>query len=641
MSGRIIGLLRPSVDMHTLGVSTVHKLLEECGISVAVPDRTVSRAAGQPSGANCGALLASWVAQEQLTELGFSYRLDPADAADLFGCLVRQMKARGLFAAQGGRIRHLYFAGLPAACERVKAEHGGLVTVFCGDESPSETLAKLGAPRSRWPAALVEEHAYDKARFGFGSDLVGAEMHRSVVAPPRDYPEYGTRRDTLVARLRYREQTHLPPLMRAHAGPYSAKREVAIGEFLQWCRSLASAGFLDVLSIGSSQLTQERFGENWGKRRNGGGLPVNSAEEYTRIWEAARPMLVRTYAGTTNIPQLARMYEETLNMAWHALSLWWFSQLDGRGPCPLGENLRAHFAALEVIAASGKPYEANVSHHFAFRGGDDATYVASGVLAARLAKQRGIRTYVLQNMLNTPKSTWGVQDLAKARTLLKLVRDLEDASFRVVYQPRAGLDYLSHDLSKAKAQLAAVSALMDDVEPQNPMTPEVIHVVSYSEGAFLANPELINESIQITTAALQEYRKLRHRGDVEDMTKDAEVESRTRKLTSEVTALLDAMERTIPALYSPQGLEIAFRAGFLPVPHLSGCRDDFPCAVSTKTQLVDGSVHVVTDCGDIMSCETRIGRATEAAREMVSVLQPWHRRATAAFGDSSQQQGSK
>jgi hypothetical protein len=67
--------------------------------------------------------------------------------------------------------------------------------------------------------------------------------------------------------------------------------------------------------------------------------------------------------------------------------------------------------------------EANVSHHFAFRGADDVTYVVSAVLAARMAKAAGIRHFVLQNMLNTPKSTWGIQDLAKSRAMLRPIRE--------------------------------------------------------------------------------------------------------------------------------------------------------------------------------------------------------------------------
>ena len=50
--------------------------------------------------------------------------------------------------------------------------------------------------------------------------------------------------------------------------------------------------------------------------------------------------------------------------------------------------------------------------------------------------------------------TWGVQDLAN-RAMLALLRQLEDDSFRVMLQPRAGLDYFRPDLYEAKIQLAA------------------------------------------------------------------------------------------------------------------------------------------------------------------------------------------
>lgn len=177
-------------------------------------------------------------------------------------------------------------------------------------------------------------------------------------------------------------------------------------------------------------------------------------------------MLVRAYAGTRDVAQLARMYENTLHIAWHALSLWWFCQIDGRGPYPVRENLRQHVETLRTIATTGKPFEANVPHHFAFRGADDTSYVVSAYLAAKLAKSLGIRQFVLQNMLNTPRGTWGIADLAKSRAMLRLVRQLEDERFRVILQPRAGLDSFSPDLLRARAQLAAATALMDDIEPR-------------------------------------------------------------------------------------------------------------------------------------------------------------------------------
>ena len=50
---------------------------------------------------------------------------------------------------------------------------------------------------------------------------------------------------------------------------------------------------------------------------------------------------------------------------------------------------------------------------------------------------------------------------------------------------------------------------MDDIDPNNEMSPEIIHVVSYSEALFLATPDILNDSIRITRTALNEYRRLK------------------------------------------------------------------------------------------------------------------------------------
>ena len=51
--------------------------------------------------------------------------------------------------------------------------------------------------------------------------------------------------------------------------------------------------------------------------------------------------------------------------------------------------------------------------------------------------------------------------------MLTLVKSLEDSNFKVILQPRAGLDYFKPDLEETKVQLAAVTALMDDIDPHN------------------------------------------------------------------------------------------------------------------------------------------------------------------------------
>jgi hypothetical protein len=541
--------------------------------------------------------------------LGFSYRLDPAQGADLFGRLLRLLKAKGLLSDRGSSIRAIFFAGLPEACRIVRQRYPELAGTFCGDETPGETLSILGLNPASIPRELAEGVAYDEDRLAFGRDLVRKGQYAALSPVDRSgYPEFGTAADNVMARLRFAQEAGLPPLIRAHVGPYLPDRKAAVDLFLKWARELAAAGHLDVLSIGTSQLTQSNFGEDWGDLPNGGGVPLNTPEEFAAVWQAARPMLVRSYAGTKDIPSLARMHEETIHIAWHALSLWWFSQLDGRGPYDVRENLRQHVETLKYVAATGKPFEPNVPHHFAFRGADDVTYVVSAVLAAKLAKRLGVRYFILQNMLNTPKGTWGVQDLAKSRAMLRLVRELEDDRFHVVLQPRGGLDYFSHDLDKAKAQLTAVTALMDDIEPRSPASPSIIHVVSYSEGSHLADPPVVNESIQITRQALAEYRRLRRKGDVPNMTRHPEVVSRMEGLLAEAHTVLGHIEAMITDPYTPEGLYQTFVAGFLPVPFLWGCREEFPKAVGWQTRLVRGAVRLVDDQGHPLSAANRLRR---------------------------------
>jgi len=613
----IFGLVRPVLDAHTLGISSVEQILRDCGLRAVVADAAICEAVGEPSKPESIARLERWIRERRITRLGFSYRLDPRQGAEAFGKLLYQLHSRKLLAEQEGPLAALYFAGLPEACRIVKREHGDLVEVFLGDETPGETLDKLGVAPSLRPREMTEEIAYDDARLAFARDLLRREKHHAVKRVNRaGYEGFGTRKDLLVARVRHGLKNDLPPLMRAHVGPYLPDRIKAVHLFLDWARQLAQAGFLDILSIGTSQLSQSNFGEDWGDKPNGGGVPLNSPEEFRAVWDAARPMLVRTYAGTKNVPQLARMCEETINMAWHALSFWWFSQMDGRGPYPVRENLEQHTQTLRFVAESGKPFEPNIPHHFAFRGADDVTYVVSAVLAARTAKLSGVRHFVLQAMLNTPKATWGVQDLAKARALLTLVRELEDENFSVFLQPRAGLDYFSHDLEKAKVQLAAVSALMDDIEPHDPHSPPIIHVVSYSEASHLADPAVVNESIQITRAAIEEYRRLRGRGEVEDMAGHAEARARTDELLEGGRAVLQAIESAIPRPYSAQGLYQVFRAGFLPVPYLWECRDEFRHAVQWQTRVVKGSVKVVDETGRVVPPHERGRVAAEMARNL-------------------------
>jgi len=604
------GLVKSELDAHTLGINHIAQLLAECGFTVHVAKAKIARAVDNISIQKHFLTFKKWVIQHNLTHIGLSYRLDPQQALEACVRLVEQIESDAqLSPKKGGLIQKVYFAGLPESCALMEREFGGKIVTFRGDETPKETLLKLGLPEHFIPRSIQEQSIYDELRMSFGKTLISQEKPFHI-RPYKgyDYPDFGTSKDHLIKRLSAAKSANQLPLTRVHAGPYLKDREKALALFSDWLKKLARTRFLDIVSVGSSQLSQSHFGKDWNDLPNGGGVPINSELELRAISEDAAPMLVRAYSATNNIPHVARLLEQNLNMAWHALSLWWFNQLDGRGPLDLQHSISEHIDTIKYIARVGKPFEPNTPHHFAFRGGDDLTYVVSAYLAAKTAKQNGIKYFVLQNMLNTPKYTSGLRDLAKSRALLHLIRRLEDRNFWVIYQPRAGLDYFSPDIEKAKIQLAAVTALMADVKPKNSESPEIIHVVSYSEALFLANPDVINESIQITKAALKLYPEFRHKNNMEDLIQSQDLSLQTEELTEESLTMIKDMEKRVKNLYSAEGLFSVFQMGYLPVPFLWECREEFSKAVDWTTKIIGGGVQVVDETGRKLSVEDRLRR---------------------------------
>lgn len=594
----VFGFIKPEIDVHTLGISTMVNILRECGFKVIIAPPEIMKAVENISKVNNSSLVCRWIQDNGITALSYSYRLDPQDGCRLYCSLFYQLKDSKMLVEDGGKIDTLAFAGLTDTCNLIKATLSDRIIYFPGDETPVESLKKYGIPPEYYPSHFSSIHEYDKSLLDFAEKYIESERYKSVAAPDHlGYPACGTDHDTFAERLSYCRNRQTLPIIRVHAGPYSPDRLEAVKNYISWAKELAGSHLLDVLSIGSSQLTQQHFGENWEGLPNGGGVPVNSEIEYRQIAEAAKPMLVRTYAGTKNVPWMAQMHERTLNISWHALSFWWFCELDGRGDNSVLENLKEHIETAKYIASTGKPLEPNVPHHFSFRGGDDVTYIVSAYLAAKTAKTCGIEHLILQNMLNTPKYTWGIQDIAKGRAMLKLVRSLEDSRFKVSLQTRAGLDYFSPDLEKAKIQLAAITALMDDIEPDNPNSPEIIHVVSYSEAVRLATPEVIKESIQLTLGALNEYRKLKKLGLTYNTDNDEEIRIRYKSLYSEAKGAIDLLEKEFPDLYSAEGLFRVYESGFLPTPHIYDPQRKFPNATQWNTAVIDGSVKVVDDNG--------------------------------------------
>ena len=593
---RRYGLLKPTHDAHTLGINAIKSQLIACNQIVFLADEQLSKT-NHNGEIEASKELVKWLKDHQITHLGLSYRLDEKDALNTVKSIFNLCVANYLFENRGGSLRKIYFAGLPQSCELIKEVFNDQVITFVGSEEMANVLRSLDLNEDEIPKSLIKGSEYDHLLMDLAKDFMNSFDSNFKVEKNTNYKEFGTKQDRLTLRLKaHQEKTDLP-LTRLHVGPYHQDRLEAVASFKEWCKELADTQHLDILSIGSSQLTQSKFNEDWTNLANGGGVPIQNESEYEEIYEASRPLLVRTYSGTNHIDELAIIHERSINIAWHALSLWWFNQLDGRGPNDLLTNLKQSIKTLDFIADTNKPYEPNTPHHFAFRKSDDVTYIISAVLAARLAKKHGIQDFILQVMLNTPRFTWGITDIAKARAILELIKPLEDENFKVLLQPRAGLDFFSPDEKKAKQQLAMVSMLMDDIEVDVKNSPPLVHVVSYSEALYMANPKVMNESIQLTCAALEYYRKLKKEHKVELSRFEKDMTELKQHFISEANIILESIERNVDEYLSAQGFYDIYEAGYLPTPYLYNASEIFVNAIYFDSRYHNGSVILVDKDG--------------------------------------------
>ncbi len=227
-------------------------------------------------------------------------------------------------------------------------------------------------------------------------------------------------------------------------------------ETLAGVTRIAEARVLDVISIGPDQDAQANFFHPERQdpaRRGAGGVPVRSAEDYRKLFQASRCgnyPLMRTYAGTDDLHRLAEMYLETISNAWCAIPIFWFNQMDGRGPWDLEGSIREHQKMIAWHGKRGIAVELNEPHHWALRDAPDVIFVVSAYLSAYNARAFGVRDYIAQMMLNTPPGVSDAMDLAKMLAILEMIAPLDGPQFRIWRQTRTGL--LSYPLDPAAAR---------------------------------------------------------------------------------------------------------------------------------------------------------------------------------------------
>lgn len=465
--------------------------------------------------------------------IAVSYRLTPETGEALlkqFTAAVRQA---------GFEKKRYVFGGIPPLAEKAR-QLGFFERCFSGEEPLDEVIAYLKG--ELWQGTTEQ-----------------------------DFPQ------TFVERLAWKKPF---PLLRHHFG------RPTVEETLQGIREIAEARVLDVISLGIDQDAQENFyhPERQDPRRKGaGGVPVRSPEEYRALYQASRCgnyPLMRAYSGTDDQLKLAHMYVETFNNAWCATSLFWFNQLDRRGPLSLEDSLRVHQELMRWHGERKIPVEVNEPHHWGMRDAPDVIYVVTSFLSAYNAKAMGVTDYIAQYMFNSPAGLSDRMDLAKILACIELSESLADANFRVYRQSRTGL--LSHpvDPDAARGHLAA------SVYLQMAIRPHIVHVVGATEAHHATTAKELIESVKIARRAIENALR-----GAPDMTADPVVQHRKEELIREAQVTLEAIKKLAGPNVSdpwtdPTTLARAVSTGILDAPHLKGS----PIAKGQiVTQIIDGA----------------------------------------------------
>lgn len=499
--------------------------------------------------------------------VGVSYRLTPEAAGRLLADFQAALEQAGLRPGTAGAPRFA-FGGTPPVA-RVARATGLFEAVFDGTEGDGAVIAYLRGERGR-----------------------GERAH---------YPQ------TLVERVRAQAPY---PLIRHHFGLPSYE------ETLAGVARLAEARVLDVISLGPDQNTQEHFfhPRDMDPRQDGaGGVPIRSADQFRALYAASRRgnfPLMRSYSGTRDILAMSEILRNTVNLAWGAIPLTWYSVLDGRSGRPLEQAIREAQAAFAWHAARGIPVECNEAHHWSLRDAPDAVAVAMAFLAAYNARRAGVRHYVAQYMFNTPPGAWFTMDLAKMLAKADLIESLHTASFTTFRETRAGLASLPADPEMAQGHLAASTML------QMALRPRIVHVVAHVEADHAATADDVIEACRIARGAI---RNCLH--GLPDMAADPRVQARKAELLAEARLLLEAIrDLATPGVDDPWAdpatLARAVHVGLIDAPHL---RNNPEARGQVATRIIGGACRAVDpENGRPLAEEERIACVFASTRQAVS-----------------------
>jgi methylmalonyl-CoA mutase cobalamin-binding subunit len=485
--------------------------------------------------------------------IGVSYRLQPEAGKYHLETLKESLREAGLLG------KRYVFGGTPAIA-RIAEQMGMFEKVFDGTE-------------------LIE-------------DVISYVRGEHVGEPGKEvYP------DNFVDRVKWRSPF---PLIRQHLGLNTLE------ETIQAAQKVAEAKVIDIISIAPDQDAQENFfhpERQDPKAKGAGGVPLRTPDDFRAVYDTTRRgnyPLLRCYQGTDDLFKMAELLVETIHNAWAAIPLFWFSQLDKRGPLDLEEAIAEHQQLMKWHAERNIPVELNEPHHFELRGSSDTVAVADEFISAYNAKKMGVTHYIQTSMTNLPLGETFDMDLAKQLAKREITRSLIDDRFKIYRQARTGLLSYPSNLYAAKGHLAAT------VMAQMQLKPDIVHMVAYCEADHAATAEDIIESARIIRHV---FRLCIH--GLPDMARDPVVQQRKDQLISDARELIEAIKKIADEdvddpLTDPKVLARSIKIGLLDAPMLKGSEI---AKGEMETRIINGASFAIDkETGNALSTRDRIER---------------------------------
>jgi len=426
----------------------------------------------------------------------------------------------------------------------------------------------------------------------------GSEEEEDVVLFLRGQIKYKEEKNfpsTLAERIAFKSPY---PLIRHHIGLQTMK------ETIEEIKKLAESELLDIISLAPDQNCQQYFFEQEKMDSNqdgAGGAPIRNENDFVDMYEASRRgnyPLVRCYSGTNHMVDFSKILKRTINNAWAAIPIFWYSELDRRSERKLLDAIKENMEGIKWNAENNIPVEINDAHQWELRYAHDSLAVATTYLAAYVAKKLGVRWYVQQYMMNTPPKLSPKMDIAKSLAKLELVETLKDETFTPYRMVRTGLLSFPADPNSAMGQLVSSMFYSSYLQPH------IIHVVAYCEAMRRATSKEIIESVKMVKRA----NALASRG-LPDFASDPEIIERVNLLKEEAMIIIEKIKSISPdkedPLIDPETLYLAVKAGILDAVGLQG---NSVAKGQIKSAVINGGYEVINENGQVIrEAERNIG----------------------------------